>query len=46
MRNEDGDFDPESLIIIDWDNAAYGYRAFDILYHWHKWLVYPNQSKI
>ena len=26
------DYDPESLILVDYDNTAYGFRIFDLLY--------------
>jgi len=26
------DYDPETLILVDYDNVAYGYRIFDLLY--------------
>ena len=45
MRNDGEVFDSDSLIFVDWDLAAYGYRAFDIMYHLHKWPVYPTSGK-
>ena len=38
MRNAEGDFDPNRLIFVDFDLAAYGARAFDINYHTSYWL--------
>ena len=38
MRNVEGDFDPNRLIFVDFDLAAYGARAFDINYHTSYWL--------
>ena len=32
MRNKDGDFDPSELVFVDFDQAAYGFRMFDLLY--------------
>ena len=46
MRNADGEFEPDSLIMIDWDLASYGYRAFDIAYHFHKWPIYPTEGRM
>ena len=37
MFNKEGDFDPSSLTFIDWDQAHYGYRAFDLLYNMANW---------
>ena len=39
MRNKDGDFDPNELIFVDFDQAAYGFRIFDLLY----WAANTNQ---
>jgi len=39
MRNKDGDFDPNELIFVDFDQAAYGFRMFDLLY----WAANTNQ---
>ena len=38
MRNVEGDFDPNRLVFVDFDLAAYGARAFDINYHTSYWL--------
>ena len=46
MRNDGEVFDPDSLILVDWDLAAYGYRAFDIMYHLHKWPTYPSNGNV
>ena len=35
--NEDGSYDPDSIQIIDYDNAEFGYRAFDFEYHFSHW---------
>ena len=43
MRNAEGDFDPNRLIFVDFDLAAYGARAFDINYHTSYWL--PDWGK-
>ena len=39
MRNKDGDFKPSELIFVDFDQAAYGFRMFDLLY----WAANTNQ---
>ena len=39
MRKKDGDFDPNELIFVDFDQAAYGFRMFDLLY----WAANTNQ---
>ena len=44
MRNVEGDFDPNRLIFVDFDLAAYGARAFDINYHTSYWL--PDWGKL
>ena len=44
MRNAEGDFDPNRLIFVDFDLAAYGARAFDINYHTSYWL--PDWGKL
>ena len=40
MRNKDGDFDPNELIFVDFDQAAYGFRMFDTLY----WAANTNHQ--
>ena len=37
MINKEGDFDPAQLVFIDYDNAGYGYRAFDLIYNMMNW---------
>ena len=34
MINKEGDMD---LIFVDYDNAGYGYRAWDLLYNMLSW---------
>jgi len=40
MRNKNGEFDPNELIFVDFDNAAYGFRIFDVLY----WAANANHA--
>lgn len=42
MSNREGDFDPDSLILIDFDQAGYGFRAFDLLYNIFNWNHIPS----
>ena len=35
--DEDDNYDAEEVQIIDFDNAEYGYRAFDFEYHFSHW---------
>ena len=37
MANKEGDFDPSSLILVDYDQAGYGFRAFDLIYNIFNW---------
>ena len=37
MANKEGDFDPETLILVDYDQAGYGFRAFDLIYNIFNW---------
>ena len=32
MRNKDGEVDYESIILVDFDQAGYGFRMWDIQY--------------
>ena len=32
MRNKDGDIDLDSITLIDFDQAGYGFRMWDIQY--------------
>lgn len=32
MRNTDGDLDPDMVILVDYDQAGYGFRMWDIMY--------------
>jgi hypothetical protein len=45
-RNEDGSWDYDSLILIDFDLAAWGYRAWDIVYYFGKWTESPTLEEI
>ena len=44
MVNKEGDFDPASLMLIDYDQAGYGFRAFDLLYNIFNWNYLPNDD--
>ena len=46
MRNAEGDFDPNRLVFVDFDLAAYGARAFDINYHTSYWLPDCGEFKV
>ena len=38
MRNKGDPFDPTKLVFLDFDNAGYGFRIWDLLYnivHWN-----------
>ena len=37
MFNKEGDFNPDSLTLIDFDTSQYGFRAFDLLYNLANW---------
>ena len=37
MVNKEGNFDPTQLVFVDYDNAGYGYRAFDLIYNMMNW---------
>ena len=37
MANKEGDFDPSTLILVDYDQAGYGFRAFDLIYNIFNW---------
>ena len=37
MINKAGEMDPAELVFIDYDNAGYGYRAFDLIYNMLSW---------
>ena len=40
---KEGNYDPDSLQVIDFDNSEYGYRAFDFEYFLAKW-PYPGPT--
>merc|ERR1719394_1551214 len=39
MRNKDDPFDPSKLELIDFDNAGYGFRIWDLLYNMVNWNI-------
>ena len=45
MYNKNGDFDPESVIFVDFDLTAYGFRTWDVLYHMTKWPAPPTHQQ-
>ena len=44
MINDDADGNPlpDTLLLIDFDIAAWGYRAWDIGYYFAHWRAWPN----
>jgi len=46
MYNKEGKFDPDQLILVDYDNAAYGFRAWDLLYNIANWEVSYTQNNL
>ena len=45
-RADDGSFVYDSLVLIDFDNSAWGYRAWDIVYFFCKWPKFPTLAEI
>ena len=43
-RDDNGDFLPDTLQFIDFDNAGWGYRAWDIDYYFSYWPTWPNKT--
>jgi len=43
-RDENGGFLPDTLLLIDFDNSGWGYRAWDIDYYFSKWPTWPNKT--
>ena len=39
MRNKGDPFDPEKLVLLDFDNAGYGFRIWDLLYNMVNWNI-------
>merc|ERR1712062_843366 len=39
MYNKEGPFNPDELTLVDYDSAAYGFRAWDLLYNIGAWEV-------
>ena len=39
MRNKDDPFDPTKLELLDFDNAGYGFRIWDLLYNMVNWNI-------
>ena len=39
MRNKDDPFDPTKLVLLDFDNAGYGFRIWDLLYNMVNWNI-------
>ena len=42
MRNKDDPFDPTKLVLLDFDNAGYGFRIWDLLYNIVNWNIDYN----
>ena len=40
------DVDPGTLIFVDYDNAAYGFRTWDLLYSMSKWGFDPSNQHV
>lgn len=40
----DGSLNIDTLMLIDYDNAAWGYRAWDINYYFSKWFAWPTEA--
>jgi len=45
LRNVLGDFNSSSVEFIEFDQSSYGFRAFDIVYHFDKWPIYPTTAQ-
>ena len=39
MRNKDDPFDPTKLVLLDFDNAGYGFRIWDLLFNMLNWNI-------
>ena len=39
MRNTNDPFDPTTLVLVDYDNAGYGFRIWDLLYNIVNWHI-------
>ena len=39
MRNTNDPFDPTTLVLVDFDNAGYGFRIWDLLYNIVNWHI-------
>ena len=39
MRNKEDPFDPTKLVLLDFDNAGYGFRIWDLLYNMVNWNI-------
>ena len=39
MRNSDDPFDPTTLVLVDFDNAGYGFRIWDLFYNIINWNI-------
>ena len=39
MRNNDDPFDPTKLVLVDFDNAGYGFRIWDLAYNMFHWDI-------
>ena len=39
MRNADDPFDPTKLVLLDFDDAGYGFRIWDLLYNGVNWNI-------
>lgn len=36
----------DRMIFIDYDNAAFGFRAFDLAYHFGHWVKWPTEEEL
>lgn len=43
-NDENDNLRPDTMMLIDFDNAAWGYRAWDIDYYFSKWPVWPTTA--
>ena len=39
LRNRDDPFDPTKLVLLDYENAGYGFRIWDLLNHMIHWNI-------
>ena len=43
-KTAEGERLPDTLMLIDFDNSGWGYRAWDIDYYFSKWDDWPSQA--